>query len=257
MAARAVWKGSLAIDGLHCPVALHTVVSPSVRLRFHILNRKTEHRVTRSYFDSGTGAAVKSEELERGFDLGGGDLLVLSPQDIAAALPESDKTLEVQGFIRCDEIDRLFFDRPYYLTPASPTDRALYAEICGGLRDRRVAAVAQAVLFRRLRGVLIRAHGAGMIATLLNFDHEVRSPDQAFSEIPDIEIKGEMLDLAGMILQRLRGGFDPASFTDRYESALAELIRAKAEGHKIPARKRRKVEPAGDLLEALRKSAAG
>jgi len=104
--------------------------------------------------------------------------------------------------------------------------------------------------------VLVRAHGNGLIATLLNFDHEVRSPDAAFEEIPTLKIKGEMLDLAQEIIKRLSGEFDPAKFSDRYEDALAELIKAKAEGRKIPAPKKRKAAPKIDLMEALRKSAA-
>lgn len=256
MAARAVWKGHLAIDGLSCAVALHTAISSSARLHFHILNRKTEHRVVRSYFDSETGDPVENSELMRGYDTGGGEFIVLSPEDIAAAAPESDKRLEVKGFIPCDQIDRLYFDRPYYLTPSSSADAALFASIRDGLRKRQAAAVAQSVLFRRLRAVLIRAHGEGMIATLLNFDYEVRSTKEAFAEIPKVEIKGEMLDLAQEIIKRMTGSFDPTAFTDRYEEAMADLIRVKAKGGTIKPAKKKKAEKTTDLLEALRKSAA-
>lgn len=256
MAVRAVWRGQLAIDGTSCPVGLYTAISSSARLRFHILNRKTEHRVVRSYIDSGTGEPVDNGELMRGYDTGHGEFVLLSPEDIAAAAPESDKRLEVKGFIPCGEIDRLYFDRPYYLTPSSAADTPLFADIRDGLRAKEAAAVAQAVLFKRLRAVLIRAHGRGLIATLLNFDYEVRSPQEAFAEIPDLEIKGEMLDLGKEIIKRMTGSFDPASFSDRYEDAMAELIRAKAEGREIKPIKRKKTEPTSDLLAALRKSVA-
>lgn len=256
MAARAVWKGTLTIDGTNIPVALHTAVSGSSKLHFHILNRKTEHRVSRAYIDAETGDKVSNEDLMRGYDTGNGDMIILSPEDIAAAAPEADKTLSVGALIPCDEIDRLYFDRPYYLTPAAPAAAQAYAEFRDTLRKKNAAAVAHAVLFRRLRAVLIRAHGDGLIATLLNFNHEVRSPDAAFEDIPNLKIKGEMLDLAEEIIKRLAGEFDPASFTDRYEDALAELIKAKAEGRKIPAPKKRKAAPKMDLMEALRKSAA-
>jgi DNA end-binding protein Ku len=192
----------------------------------------------------------------RGFDTGSGELLILSPEDIAAAAPEADKRLEVGAFIPCEEIDRLYFDRPYYLTPANDAAAPLYAEFRDILKKRRAAAVAHAVLFRRLRAVLVRAHGNGLIATLLNFNHEVRSPDAAFEDIPALKIKGEMLDLAQDIIKRLSGEFDPAKVSDRYEDALAELIKAKAEGRKSPAPKKRRAAPKIDLMEALKKSAA-
>ena|SRR5579859_2469151 len=253
---RAVWKGTLSANGIEVPVALHTAVSPQSKLHFHILNRKTEHRVSRAYIDAETGEKVDSGDLMRGFDTGAGDLLVLSPEDIAAAAPQADKRITVAAFIPCAEIDRLYFDRPYYLTPATDAAAPLYAEFRDALKKKSAAAVAHAVLFRRLRAVLVRAHGNGLIATLLNFDHEVRSPDAAFEEIPTLKIKGEMLDLAQEIIKRLSGEFDPAKFSDRYEDALAELIKAKAEGRKIPAPKKRKAAPKIDLMEALRKSAA-
>ena len=253
---RAVWKGTLTANGIEIPVALHTAVSSSAKLHFHILNRKTENRVSRAYIDAETGKTVESADLVRGFDTGSGELLILSPEDIAAAAPEADKRLNVGAFIPCDEIDRLYFDRPYYLTPATDAAAPLYAEFRDVLKKRKVAAVAHAVLFRRLRAVLVRAHGNGLIATLLNFNHEVRSPDTAFEDIPALKIKGEMLDLAQDIIKRLSGEFDPAKFSDRYEDALAELIRAKAEGRKIPAPKKRKAAPKMDLMEALKKSAA-
>jgi DNA end-binding protein Ku len=253
---RAVWKGSLSANGIDVPVALHTAVSPQSKLHFHILNRKTEHRVNRAYIDSETGDKVENADLMRGFDTGAGDLLVLSPEDIAAAAPEADKKLSVAAFIPCDEIDRLYFDRPYYLTPASDAAAPLYAEFRDALKKKHAAAVAHAALFRRLRAVLVQAHGNGLIATLLNYDHEVRSPDAAFEEIPTLKIKGEMLDLAQDIIKRMTGEFDPAKFSDRYEDALAELIKAKAEGRKIPAPKKRKAASKIDLIEALRRSAA-
>jgi DNA end-binding protein Ku len=253
---RAIWKGTLSANGVDVPVALHTAVSPHSKLHFHILNRKSGHRVNRAYLDAETGDSVESADLVRGFDTGAGDLLVISPEDIAAAAPEADKRLDVAAFIPCDEIDRLYFDRPYYLTPATDAAAHLYAEFRDLLKKRKAAAVAHAVLFRRLRAVLVRAHGNGLIATLLNFDHEVRAPEAAFAEIPNVKIKGEMLDLAQDIIKRMTGRFDPAKFSDRYEDALAELIKAKAEGRKMPAPKKRKATPKIDLLDALKKSAA-
>jgi DNA end-binding protein Ku len=111
------------------------------------------------------------------------------------------------------------------------------------------------VLFRRVRTVLIRAHGRGMIATTLNYDYEVRPSEKAFEEMPKMRIKGEMLDLAKHIIATKKGEFDPATFDDRYETALAELVKAKIEGKTLPKRKEVKVSKPNDLLAALRESA--
>ena len=109
-----------------------------------------------------------------------------------------------------------------------------------GLRARKVAALARTVLFRRVQTLLIRPHGEGLIATTLNFDYEVRSAEEAFHDVPAMKIKGEMLDLAKHIISTKRGKFDPSQFDDRYEAALAELVRAKLEGKPIESASRRR-----------------
>jgi DNA end-binding protein Ku len=111
------------------------------------------------------------------------------------------------------------------------------------------------VLFRRVRTLLIRAEDSGLLATTLNFDYAVRSAKDAFSDIPEMKIKGEMLDLAKHIIETKYGTFDPSEYKDRYEAALAELVKAKLEGKPIPARKPAKTEKVVDLMQALRESA--
>ena len=124
------------------------------------------------------------------------------------------------------------------------------------MRKAKVAAVAQAVLFRRARTVLIRALDTGLVASTLNYDYEVRPAKQAFSEIPAKAITGEMLDLAVHIIKTKQGSFDPRKFEDRYEAALAELVKLKLEGKAIPRRAPPSSEPAVSLMQALRESAS-
>ncbi|ASY73264.1 Ku domain protein (plasmid) [Sinorhizobium fredii CCBAU 83666] len=180
---------------------------------------------------------------------------MLEPEEIAAAVPESDKTLSVSAFIACGDIDDVYFDKPYYLAPTKSHAEDAFALIREGMRKKKVAAIARAVLFRRVRTLLIRAYEDGLIATTLNFDYEVRSAKEAFDEVPDLKIEGEMLELAEHIIKTKRGKFDPANFDDRYEAALAELVKAKLEGKKIEPRKEPKREKVVDLMEALRQSA--
>jgi DNA end-binding protein Ku len=170
-------------------------------------------------------------------------------------VPHSDKTLTVDAFIACRDIDDVYFDKPYYLAPVDRHAEDTFALIRDGMRTQKVAALAQTVLFRRVRTLLIRAHGNGLVATTLNFDYEVRSAQDAFEGVPDIKIKGEMLELAEHIIKTKQGKFDPATFDDRYEAALAELVKAKAEGRKIEAPKQPSRDKVIDLMAALRESA--
>jgi DNA end-binding protein Ku len=255
LAPRANWKGYLKVAELTCPVALYTAASTSERIAFHTLNRETGHRVQRQFVDSDTGKLVEREDQVKGYEIGNNDYIVLEPEEVAAAVPESDKTLAVEAFVPYDEVDDIYFDKPYYLTPSDKHGQEAFALIREGLRAKKVAALAQTVLFRRVRTVLICAEDAGMIATTLNFDYAVRSAKDAFSGIPDMKIKGEMLDLAKHIIETKYGSFDPSEYKDRYEAALAELVKAKLEGKPIPARKPAKTEKVVDLMQALRESA--
>ncbi|YBV94159.1 Ku protein (plasmid) [Phyllobacteriaceae bacterium JZ32] len=255
MAPRANWKGYLKVGELVCPVALYTAASTSERIGFHMLNRATHHRLRRQYVDSQTGKPVEKDEQVKGYEIGNDEYLMLEPEEVASAVPESDKTLNISDFIACRDIDSVYFDKPYYLAPSDEQAAEAYVLIRDGMRAKNVAALAHTVLFRRARSVLIRAHDNGLIATTLNFDYEVRAAREAFDEIPDIRIKGEMLDLARHIIDTKMGKFDPGEYDDRYEAALAELVKAKMEGKTIEVRKERPAAKVVDLMEALRESA--
>lgn len=255
MTPRANWKGVLRVAELTCPVALYTAASTSDRIAFHIVNRTTGHRVRREFVDSGTGKPVPPGDQVKGYELAGGEHVVLEPDEIAAAVPDSDKTLAIEAFLPCDQIDDLYFDRPYYLAPSDRGGDAAFALIRDGMAARGVAGIARTVLFRRMRTVLIRAHGPGLIATTLNFDHEIRPAETAFRDIPTAEIGDEMLDLACHIIKTRTGAFDPAAFDDRYEAALQELVRARIEGRRIAPRPAPRREKVVDLMQALRESA--
>ncbi|MEA1648733.1 Ku protein [Nitrospirillum sp. BR 11164] len=255
MAPRANWKGFLKIGEVSCPVALYTAASASERIAFHTVNRATGHRVHRQFVDGETGKPVDREDQVKGYEIARGDYVVLEPDEVTAVVPESDKTLSVLAFIPCAEIDDVYFDKPYYLAPSDRHADEAFALIREGMRAKKVAALAQTVLFRRVRTVLVRPHGVGLIATTLNFDYEVRSAAQAFDEIADIKIEGEMLDLARHIIETKKGVFKPADFDDRYETALADLVKAKLEGKAPPARKRAPPAKTTDLMAALRESA--
>ncbi|OYX14867.1 MAG: Ku protein [Rhizobiales bacterium 32-66-8] len=257
MSPRATWKGHLTVGEVSCAVALYTAVSTSDRISLHTLNRATGNRVRRQYVDSVTGDAVARDEQVKGYETASGTFLMLEPDDLAAAVPAGDKTIAIETFITCADIDDVYFDKPYYLAPADSVTAEAFALVRDGMRAKKVAAVGEAVLFRRVRKLLIRPHGDGLIATLLNFDYEVRSARDAFSDIADLSIKGEMLDLAEHIIKTKAGSFDPRTFDDRYEAALSDLVKAKLSGEPLPKRAPPRDEKVVDLMEALRASAGG
>ncbi|KPF46837.1 Ku protein [Rhizobium sp. AAP43] len=251
---RANWKGYIKFGEVSCPVALYTATSSSERIAFNTLNRKTGNRVSREFIDSETGEVVERDDQVKGYEVEDGRYVIFEPEEVAAIVPESDKTLRIGSFIPCSQIDTTYFDKPYYLTPDKMGLEA-FVTLRDGMKQAKVAALATTVLFRRLRTVLIRPHGKGLIASTLNFDYEVRSAAEAFEDLPDLKIEGEMLELAEHIIGTKKGSFDASTFDDRYEEAVAELVKAKIEGRALPKKKNVKAAKAVDLLQALRESA--
>jgi len=257
VAPRANWKGYLKLGELNCAVALYTAASTSERISFHMLNRKTGNRLNREFVDSDTGKPVEREDQVKGYEVSDGRYVELEPDEVASAVPEADKTLEIEEFVASADIDDTFFDKPYYLAPSDKQSAEVFALIHEGLAKSNVAAVARTVLFRRYRTLLIRPHERGLVANTLVYDYEIRPASEAFDGIPKLKIEKEMLDLAGHIIATKKGRFNPEKFDDRYEAALAELVKAKIEGRKIRKLKPVKETKPSDLLDALRRSAKG
>lgn len=254
VAARANWKGYLKFGEISCPVALYTGASTSERIAFHTIDRDTGHRVRREFIDPVTEKPVDREHQIKGFEISEDRYVEVEPDEIASAVPESKKLLAVAAFIPCSEIDTVYFDKPYYLAPSSKIADDAFAVIREALRANKVGALAHAVLFRRYRALMIRAHGLGLVAHTLNFDYEVRSATEAFDGIPRLKIQKEMLELAKHIIETKKGEFDPATFDDRYEAAVAELVKAKLAGKPVKVAKKAKAPKPVDLMAALRAS---
>ncbi|UHS59065.1 Ku protein [Agrobacterium vaccinii] len=251
---RANWKGFIKFGEVSCAVALYTAASSSERIALNTLNRATGNRVRREFVDGETGDVVERDDQIKGYETENGQYVVLEPDEVAAAVPDSDKTLAIESFIPCSEIDNVYFDKPYYLTPDKVGTEA-YVLLRDGMKKAEVAAIARTVLFRRLRTVLIRPHGKGLIASTLNFDYEVRSSQEAFEDLPDIKSDPELLEIAELIITKKKGSFDASTFDDRYEAAVAELVTAKIEGRSLPKKKAEPESKVVDLMQALRESA--
>ncbi len=238
-----------------CPVSLYAAASTGERIALHTINRPTGNRIRRQFVDAETGETVERDEQVKGYELGKDEYVAVEPEEIAAIMPHGDKTLTVSSFIDLSGVDDLYFDKPYCLAPSDRTADETFTLVREGMRRAGAAAIAQAVLFRRVRTILIRPLENGLAAATLNFDYEVRPAKQAFAEIPAKTITGEMLDLAIHIIKTKEGAFDPRAFHDRYEGALADLVKLKLEGKPVPKRAPAPAETTVNLMQALRESA--
>jgi DNA end-binding protein Ku len=252
---RASWKGFLKIAEVTCPVGLYSAASTTERIALHTINRPTGNRIRRQFVDAETGETVERDDQVKGYEVGKDEYVAVEPDEIAAIIPHGDRTLTVSAFIDLAGVDDLYFDKPYYLAPSDRSADETFALVRDGMRAAKAAAIAQAVLFRRVRTLVIRPYEDGLAAATLNFDYEVRPAAEAFSAVPARTIAGEMLDLAIHIIRTKQGAFDPRAFHDRYEGALAELVKLKLEGKPIPKRAAPESEATVNLMQALRDSA--
>jgi DNA end-binding protein Ku len=254
MAPRANWKGMLKLGFLSCPVALYTAVSDGDDIHFNMVNRRTGHRLKRQFVDAETGKPVDRDQQVKGYPLGDDRHIVLTEEEIEAAIPDSTKTIEIEAFVPREQVDRVAIDRPYYLAPSDQVGAEAFGVIRAAMDQAGVVGIGRTVLFRRDRVVMLCPEGPGFLANLLHFEYEMRDEADAFAAIPKMKITGEMLDLAKHIIGKKKGKFEPDSFEDQYETALTELIRAKQRGEKIKPRPKPKGQVI-DLMEALRESA--
>ena len=165
--------------------------------------------------------------------------------------------MSLESFVKKSEIEQIYLDTPYYLTPSDKVSLEAFAVIRDALAEKKMAGLARIVLYRRERPVVIEPLGKGMLLTTLRYDRTVRQPETVFDEIGKVSVDQEMTDLAAHIIDKKKGKFDPSKFDDRYEDALLALIKAKKAGKKPPVVSA--AEPPSNvinLFDALKKSLA-
>lgn len=255
MAPRPSWKGYLKLSLVSCPVALYPSSSTSERISFHMLNGETGNRLKQQYVDAETGDIVERDERVKGYEIGKGDYVIVSDDELADVKIESSHTIDIGKFVPKTEIDPLYFDNNYYLTPDDKVGEEAFACIREAMRKRDMVGIARVVLFGRERMLMLEPRAKGLVGTTLRYAYEVREAGAYFDEIPAVDLSKELLDLASHIIDTKAGAFDPGDFKDRYQDAVVELIRAKQTGRPAPT-ERGSERPSNvvNLMDALRRS---
>src|SRR5262249_19212552 len=153
-------------------------------------------------------------------------------------------------------IDERYLDTPYYIAPDDRVAQEAFAVIRETMRKKKVVGIARVVLQRRERILVIEPLGKGLLATSLRYGNEVRQADAYFEDVPDLTLSDEMIDLASHIIERKQAPFDPARFNDRYEEAMAELIKSKQAGLPLQSAPASRPTNVINLMDALRRSIA-
>ena len=257
MAPRANWKGFLRLSLVTCPVALFPATSESEKVSFNQINKNTGHRIKYARVDAETGEEVANEDIVKGYKVDTDTYIEVTKDELDNIALESTRTIDIDEFVKREEIDPRYIIRPYYLTPDGKIGHDAFAVIRETIRDMDMVAIGRVVLTNREHIIALEPMEKGLVGTLLRYPYEVRSEAEYFDEIQDVKVTKDMLDLAKHIVNQKSGNFEPEKFEDHYETALMDLINQKRSGNPITPKQRPRGENVVDLMEALRQSVGG
>ena len=256
MAPRANWKGYLKLSLVSCPIAMYPASSEREKIRFHNINSETGNRVRMRRVDEGTGEEVPYDKIVSGYEVGKGQYIEFTDEELEAIALESTRTIDIDEFVPKKEIDQLYNIRPYYIVPEGKVGIDAFAVIREAIEEMDKVALGRVVLTSREHIIALEPRGKGLMGTLLRYPYEVRNEDEYFDDIPESKVAKDMLDLAKHIVQTKSGHFNPEKFEDHYEEALKELLSKKQAGQKIAPPKEQQPTNVVNLMDALRKSVA-
>jgi DNA end-binding protein Ku len=254
LSSRPVWQGQLRLSLVSCPVALFNATRRDADISFHLLNPETNNRIRMIPTDPDTGPVERSQ-LVKGYEISKNHYVVLTNEEIQSVKLETTRTIEIDRFVDEKEIDRLYWNDPYYLLPNEKGGGLeAYIVIRDALKEAGRIALGRVVMHTRERLVALEPRDKGILVYTLRMADEVIPARDAFSDIPATKPDARMVDIAKKIIEQQEGDFEPAKFEDRYENALRDLIRRKEKGEKLVTAEPVAESNVIDLMEALKRS---
>jgi DNA end-binding protein Ku len=241
------------------PVEIYPATRSGASIAFHQIHEPSGKRIRYEKVAPGIGP-VDRDDIVKGYEISKGNYVLLDDDEIEAAKVESKKTLDLVQFVEADEIDVLFFEKPYFVVPADDLAEEAYVVVRDALRIARKVGIGQLSMRGREQLVSLKPCGRGMVLETLRYADEVQKAQGYFRDIGESKPEPDLLDLATTLIEKKTAKFDPAKFHDRYVDALHRLIekKSKAKGRKILEDV---AEPGGergsnviDLMAALKKS---
>lgn len=257
MAARPTWQGHLKLSLVTCPVALYTATSSASHVSFHLINPETNNRIRMVPTDPETGPVERSD-LVKGYEVSKDEYVLFDDEDFDKVRLESTRTISIDEFVDEDDIDRLYWNDPFYVVPEKGVGAEAFAVIRDAMQAAGKVAIGCLVLRGRERQIALEVRGKGLVAYSLRAHDEVRDAADYFDDIPEVKPDKDMVEIATRIIGQKEAEFDPSEFRDRYDEALKEMIKAKQKGGKglVEAPEPEDTNVV-DLMAALRASLKG
>jgi len=254
--ARPIWKGAITFGLVSIPVEVHTAVRDK-QLRFHLLTAKDHVRVKYERISEKTHKPVEWNDLVKGYEYSKGRYVVLTPEDFEAAALAKTRTIDILDFVKADDVDDRFFDKPYYVTPGAGGDRA-YVLLRETIRAADKIGVAKFVLRDRQHLAAIEVIDDALVLSTLRFADEL-IPASEYSFPSSRGQRAADLKTAKMLVDELAAEWSPEKYTDDYRRNLVRIIEARKKGQEARL-KPEETDRSGnvvDLMERLRQSLEG
>jgi len=259
LAARPYWSGQIRLALVSIPVEIFAATKPGAQLKFNQIHKPSGKRIAYEKVVPGVGP-VNRDDIIKGYQIAKGEYVLLEEREIEAVKLESKRTLELVQFVDADEIDPLYFEKPYYVAPKDQLAEEAFVVLREALRKAKKIALGQLSVRGSEKLVAIKPCGKGLLMETLRYADEVRAGRAFFSEIDDMTPDDELLDLATTLIDKRTAPFDASEFENRYVDALRALIDRKAKSKTGKAIIEDTDEPSRrgsnvvDLMAALKKS---
>jgi DNA end-binding protein Ku len=257
MAARAYWRGQIRLALVSIPVEIFTATKSGASIAFNQIHEPTGKRIKYEKVVPGIGP-VDPDEIVKGYEYEKGSYVLIDEDEIEAVKLESKKTLELTQFVDHNEIDVLYYEKPYFVVPADDLAEEAYIVLREALRRTKKVALGQLAMRGREYIVSMKPCGRGIILETLRYADEVHKAQGYFRDIGEAKPDEELLDLAETLINKKTAPFDASKFHDRYVEALHDLIERKRKGKTIQTDDEDKAPAKGmnvvDLMAALKRS---
>jgi DNA end-binding protein Ku len=250
---RAIWKGAVSFGLVSIAVKLYSATEEK-DIRFHQVHRSDGGRIKYKRTCSVCGEEVTYDDIAKGYDLGGGEMVILTDEDFADLPLSTSHAIDVLEFVPAEQVDPILYNKAYYMEPEGQAAKP-YILLREALSDADRVAVVKVALRQREQLATLRVRDNVLVLNTMLWPDEIRTPDFAFLD-DDIEVRPAELAMAGSLIDSMAGDFDSDEFTDNYRAALQEVIDAKVEGREVVQPEEAEEAPAAavDLMAALKAS---
>ncbi len=252
--ARPIWTGSLSFGLVNVPVGIYSAIEQK-DIRFHQFQQGTKRRIHNQRVAEGTKKEVPYEKVVKGYEVAKNKWVMVEPEDLEAVEPGPSRTIEIEDFVALEDIDPVYYEKPYYLAPKSGAEHS-YQLLREAMNRADRVGIARFVMRGKQYLAAVRPRGDVLVLETLYFHDEVRDPKKVIADLP---AKGRTnareLDIALQLIESLTTTWKPERYEDTYRERVLDMIKRKGKGEEItaPEREREGAEVV-DLMEALRES---